>query len=152
MVTSTTRFGEVRYEEGDRVTLPAGMLGFPKWREYIVVQHGQGSPFRWLQSLQEPSLAFLVANPQDLVADYNPTLSDDDVGSIELTAEDPVLVYVVVTIPPGNPKAMTANLAGPIIINPKNRLGRQVIVEESRYGTKHRVLDELKSLSERAVA
>jgi len=146
----TTRFGQIEYEAEDVVTLPNGMLGFPNHHAYVLVQHKEGSPFRWLQSLEEPSLAFLVANPNDILSDYNPTVTDQDARVLALTAQDPVVVYVVVTIPAGNPHAMTVNLAGPIIINPANRLARQIIVEDSFYGTKHSVVDEMSTLAQPA--
>ena len=144
MVTSTTRFGEVSYEEDDCIHVVDGMLGFPDQRRYVLIQHREGSPFRWLQSLDDPGLAFLVVSPGDLFANYGPSVPDEHTGCIGLTAEDPILVYVVVTIPPGNPQDMTVNLAGPIIINPRNRMARQVVVDDVCYGTKHRVIGEAK--------
>ena len=57
-----------------------------------------------------------------------------------------LLVFVIVTIP-RNPSDMTANLQGPVIINPRTRKGRQVISQSDRYGVRHRILDEIKKKS-----
>lgn len=150
MVANTTRFGEIQYEAEDIIEIVGGMVGIPGMTRFVLAQHKEGSPFRWMQSLDEPSLAFLVVNPGDITADYAPTIGDKDAESLSLTANDPLLVYLVVTIPPGNPEGMTVNLAGPIIINPANNMGRQVIVEDSFYGTKHSVLEQMKTLAQPA--
>ena len=144
MVTSTTRFGEVSYEEDDCIHVVDGMLGFPEHQRYVLVQHREGSPFRWLQSLDDAALAFLLVSPAELLTDYGPTVPEDQTKALALSADDPILVYVVVTIPPGNPQDMTVNLSGPIIINPRNRMARQVVVDDVCYVTKHRVIGEAK--------
>jgi flagellar assembly factor FliW len=145
MIVKTTRFGEINLEEEDRITLADGMLGFPDFREYVLIQHREGSPFRWLQSLNEPSLAFLVVPPAQILNDYSPTIAEEEAAAIGVGADSPLLTFVVVTIPKGNPHGMTVNLAGPIIINPENRFGRQIVVENTCYGTKHSVLEGLQT-------
>ncbi|GMV36423.1 MAG: hypothetical protein AMXMBFR61_09310 [Fimbriimonadales bacterium] len=150
MVAVTSRFGSIEYQEEDVLTFAEGPYGFPDLRRFVILEHKPGSPFRWLQSLDEPGIAFLIISPTQLFPDYAPSISEESAKSISLTASDPVLVNVVVTIPQGNPEAMTANLAGPIIINPKTREARQIIVEEGQYGTKHSIMDALSALAETA--
>ena len=150
MVATTSRFGSIEYQDEDVLTFVEGPYGFPDLRRFVILEHKPGSPFRWLQSLDEPGIAFLVISPSHLFPDYAPSISEERARSISLTASDPILVNVVVTIPQGNPEAMTANLAGPIIINPKTREARQIIVEEGQYGTKHSIMDALNALAEAA--
>jgi flagellar assembly factor FliW len=54
-----------------------------------------------------------------------------------------VLIFSIITVPPQNPQMMTANLLGPIVINGCTRRGKQVIVQDEEYTTRHRVVDEL---------
>jgi len=133
----TARFGLVAFDDLDVVTLPEGLLGFPECRRFLVLLHKEGSRFRWLQSLEDPRLAFLVVDPGEYFADYAPALDDADAADLGLSVETPRLVYTIVTIPQGRPEAMTVNLAGPIVINLETRFGRQVVVEDPAYGIKH---------------
>ncbi len=127
----TTRFGQVEVDPGQVVTLPQGMVGFPLQTKYIFIQHRDDSPLHWLQSLERPDLAFVVVNP--LIFDQQYQLSLGSAESKLLQVEDPnqVQVWVVVTIPPGHPEKMTANLRAPVVINLATRLGAQVIMENS---------------------
>ncbi len=121
--------------------MPDGLLGFPDFTRYLILQHRDGSPFRWLQCLDEPTLAFLIVDPSHYVSEYAPTLSDEAQASLELDAESPVLVYTIVTIPRGMPEKMTINLAGPIVINGANRKASQLVIDDPQYSVRHSVFD-----------
>ncbi|MDD3500922.1 MAG: flagellar assembly protein FliW, partial [Candidatus Cloacimonetes bacterium] len=55
--------------------------------------------------------------------------------------EEDALVLVIVTVPK-DPAKMTANLKGPILINTKNRLAKQLVIDNNDYSIKYRLLDE----------
>ncbi|HRF59093.1 MAG TPA: flagellar assembly protein FliW [Fimbriimonadaceae bacterium] len=135
------RFGAIPFTEEDVVSMPDGLLGFPDFTRYLILQHRDGSPFRWLQCLDEPTLAFLIVDPSHYVSEYAPTLSDEAQASLELDAESPVLVYTIVTIPRGMPEKMTINLAGPIVINGANRKASQLVIDDPQYSVRHSVFD-----------
>jgi flagellar assembly factor FliW len=61
---------------------------------------------------------------------------------MEWRQEDPkdIKVLVILTIPPGRPRDLTANLMAPLVINLRTRLGHQVVVDKAGYSTKHPVL------------
>lgn len=139
----STRFGKIEVDEEAIITFSQGLFGFENYRQFVVLCLDEKSPFRWLQSLEEPSLAFVVIEPRHFMPDYAPTISDVDAEALALSADTPVLTFVIVTIPPGKPEEMTANLMGPIIINAVTRQARQVIVEDDCYSTKHSILQEL---------
>ncbi len=139
----TTRFGTLEVERDLVITFPEGMIGFEKMRRFAVLHSDLQSAFRWLQSLDEPSLAFPVLSPGIFRSGYSPTIPDSDARFLGLDHSTPALVFVVVTIPHGNPREMTANLLGPLVINPLTRRGKQVIVQDEGYTTRHRVMDEL---------
>lgn len=133
----TARFGAVDFDDLDILTLEDGLLGFPQCRRFIVICHKEGSRFRWLQSLDDPQLAFLVVDPGEFFADYAPEMDDAEAIRLALAEQTPRLVYTIVTIPRGQPEAMTVNLAGPIVINLETRSGKQIVVEDPAYGIKH---------------
>lgn len=139
----TTRFGRIEVDEEAVITFSQGLFGFEGYRQFVVLSTDEASPFRWLQSLEEPSLAFVVIEPRHFMPSYAPTISDIDAQALGLDADTACLTFVVVTIPQGKPEEMTANLMGPIIVNPETRMARQVIVEDDCYSTKHGILQEL---------
>ncbi len=139
----STRFGTIEVDEEAVITFSQGLFGFESYRRFVVLCIDEKSPFRWLQSMEEPGLAFVVIEPRHFMPDYAPTISDADAEALGIGADTPYLVFAVVTIPPGKPEEMTANLMGPIIVNAATRMARQVIVEDDCYSTKHVILQEL---------
>jgi flagellar assembly factor FliW len=124
-----TRFGALDYCESDVIAFVGGLIGFPTLGSFVVISHRENSPFRWLQSLDEPSLAFLTVDPSAYVQGYEPEISDDDAQALQLDTPKPTLILVTVSIPGGNVGAMTINLAAPIVINLQDRLARQVVLD-----------------------
>jgi flagellar assembly factor FliW len=152
MTLTTSRFGTIEYTDEDILTLKDGPLGFPGQEKYVVVSHKDGSVFRWLQSVDDPGLAFLVLDPGVFRPDYSPEMPTDVATELELTEQTPRIVYAIVSIPPGNPEGMTANLAGPIVVNAETRFARQVVVHDPEWHTKHPLTEALPSASEKAAA
>lgn len=144
----TTRFGDLEVEEDIIIYLPEGVIGFEQWQRYVVVRHDDSTSFRWLQALDHPAVAFPILEPREFRPDYAPTISNSDAKTLHITEDTPVLMFAVVTVPPGNPDAMTANLLGPIIINGFTHQGKQVIVQDEGYHTRHKVVDELRRASQ----
>ncbi len=141
----TARFGLVPYTPQDVVTFHEGLLGFPHLRDFVLLNHADDSPFRWLQSVEEGETAFLVVDPAVYVADYAPEMPARDANAIEVGTDTPTLVYTIVTIPRGRPADMTINLAGPIVINAALGKAVQVVVEGDAYPIRHRVFQESES-------
>lgn len=139
MHITTTRFGTIEIEEARLVEIPAGLLGFEAYPQFGVLDHTPGSPFRWLQSTTEPSLAFVVIDPFEFFLDYDFAISDVDEEQLDLRSPEDVEVLALVTI---SPQDITANLVGPLVINRRNRQARQLVLSEPRYGTRHSLLSK----------
>ncbi len=146
MQIQTTRFGTIEYGDEDTLIVRDGLLGFPNCAHFLVLNHKEGSAFRWLQSVEDPDVAFLAIDPAQFTSEYAPQLPSAAAEALELTDDTPRLVYALVSIPPGLPGEMTANLAGPLVINAEKRLAAQVVVEDSRWSTRHRILDEMRAI------
>ncbi len=138
----TARFGKVEFTTEDVVTFRGGLLGFPKNECFIVIQHKEGSPFCWLQSVESGDLAFLVVDPGHYVTEYAPEMPEQVAADLQLSEETPRLVYTIVTIPKGKPDDLTLNLAGPLLINAESRVAQQVVVEDHRYPIRYKVFAE----------
>lgn len=140
----TTRFGEIEVEEKDVLTMPSGIIGFPDLNRYILIDHDKkDSPFKWLQSLDDGAIAFVVINPLLFKPDYTVEVSEAEVSDLAMEQEEDAVISVIVTMP-SNPANMTANLKAPLVFNLKNRMGKQIILNTSQYTTRHNIMEEVK--------
>jgi len=134
---NTTRFGLVEIDENLIITLPEGILGFEDARRYIILDHfDKESPFKWLQSIEDPSLAFVITDPLIFVPEYKVKIAKREMSSIELSDEVKALTIVIVNIKRDHSE-ITINLQGPVVINPEKRLAKQVVIKESEYSFRH---------------
>ena len=142
----TTRFKTIEVDENDVITLPSGLVGFPELKQYVLLDHDENSPFKWLQSLDDGAIAFVLINPLLFRPDFTVEVNEAEVVDLGLDNEEDAVISVIITMP-SDPQKMTANLKAPLVFNLKNRKGRQVILNNSEYTTKHLILDEVKSRS-----
>lgn len=132
MIVNTTRFGVIEVNEDSLVTLPEGMIGFEQYRSYVLIEHRPESLFRWLQSTEQPDLAFLVIDPSDFFTDYIVDLPDWDAESLGLS--DPLEAVVLTTAAVDTEGGrITTNLLAPIVINGTTRIARQVALDHPPY-------------------
>ena len=141
-VVNTTRFGDIQVEEERIITFVEPIFGFEKSLRYVILDHAENSPFKWLQSIEDPELAFVVTNPVFFGLEYEFELPDETVNKLALSAAEDALVLTIVNIPASDPSKMTANLLGPIIIHQGNRKAMQVVLNESRFSTKTRLIPD----------
>lgn len=133
MMLPNTRFGMVEFDDADILHFEGGLVGLPDLERFILFQAKPGSPFSWLQSLDDPAMAFLVAEPSRYVPDY-----ERDVAR-RLPGISDAVVLATATVPPGKPRETTLNLSGPIVLDPKTRQGRQMVLDDAAYTTRYRV-------------
>lgn len=147
MKIETLQFGEIDIDEKDIISFNEGLLAFEEYKKFIIIDNfDEELPFKTLQSLNEPELSFIIMNPFVFRKDYDFTLSESNIEKLKLESEDDVLVYSLVVIPQEITK-MTANLSGPIIINNKTKLAKQIILDNKKYKTKHYIIEEMNNMS-----
>jgi flagellar assembly factor FliW len=133
----TTRFGHVEIDEGLIITLPEGILGFEDFKRYIILDHfDKESPFKWFQSIDDPSLAFVITDPLIFVPDYKAKIHKEELKGIELSDAYTALIVVIVNIKRDHSE-ITINLQGPLVINPEKKLAKQVIIRTDDYVVRH---------------
>lgn len=143
MYTESTRLGKIEYMETDKIVFPDGLPGFADETDFVLLpQHD--SPFAFLQSLREPDLTFLLVDPFAFYPDYQFELHDNMAAKLMLNETNPPQVWCVVTVPQ-QAANMTANLLAPIIINRKDNMACQYVIESSKYTTRHRLFPESNS-------
>jgi flagellar assembly factor FliW len=138
------RAGTVEVPETDVLEMSAPIPGFPAARKYCVIptRTDEPTPFLWLQSVDEPKVAFIAVNPFDFFPDYDIELPRPDQEELDIREAEDVSLLALVSIPPGRPQDITANLVAPVVINTRASRARQVILYDSEYGTRHRLLPD----------
>jgi flagellar assembly factor FliW len=120
------------------LVFPDGLVGCPDWRRFVLlVDAEEDLPVATLASLDDAAIQLMVTDPRLIDPAYGVALTDQDRGWLELSAETEPIVYCTVSL--STDGEITANLLGPLVINPTNRRGRQLVLAESAYSTRHRV-------------
>ena len=139
MKISTTRFGDIEVDDSNVITVLGGIIGFENYYRFVILDFLKDSQFRWLQSLNDPEVAFVICDPWYFFKDYNFELSDENQNELEIESLDDIIAVAISTIPADITKT-TLNLISPIIINLKKMIGKQVILYNSSYSTNHRIV------------
>jgi len=132
--------GVISYHEDEVITFPLGLLGFLKFKQYLLWQKSESDPMVWMVSVENPELTFPLLDPKHFCPDYNPNITKRDLN--ELSAENPqsLRMYSIVTVQQ-DARTATANLSGPILVNRERKIGKQLVLLDDRYSTKHRILN-----------
>jgi flagellar assembly factor FliW len=141
------KLGDIEVDETKVLTFPHGLLGFDAMRRFALVDTHDSGFYFWLQSLDDPGLAFLTAVPWPFFPDYEFELPDADRDALGLVepdetsddASNPTMVLCLLTVgsaddAPGH--EITANLLGPLVINTATRVGRQVVLVDGDFTTR----------------
>ena len=142
MQIKSTRFGEFEVSEELVVQFPEGLPGFEDQKQFAFLPYTveeDNSPFAYMQSVQDPDLTLLLADPFLFFKHYSLDLNDEDAAQLGLNdSEETAGVYGVVAVPEKIDQ-MTVNLVAPIVVNWKEQKGMQIILNRSPYITKHRL-------------
>jgi len=141
MDIKTKSLGTVNIDNKPKVQFLTGLFGFEKEKNYVLLE-SEYSPFLWLQSIENETLAFLVVDPFTFFNDYEIDLDDEIVEELEIKNPSEVMVLTIITIPPDG-KPITANLQGPLVFNKTNDKAKQVILDNPQWTTKHSLHDAM---------
>lgn len=137
MQIESTRFGSFDVEASRLLDFEEALLGFPSSSTYAVVEV-EDSPYLWLQSADEPEVAFLATSPFLFFPTYDLELSQSDQRSLGIDDPSQVDVLALLTVHRvvDEPVDITANLLGPIVVNVETRKARQLVLETTEYTTR----------------
>ncbi|GAB7078988.1 flagellar assembly protein FliW [Megalodesulfovibrio paquesii] len=131
-----TRLGERTITPEKVLTFPKGLVGMEGRHEFVLLQLRDDSPFLILQSLEDPRVGLLVADPYSFLDEYEIKVGEAEQALLQLKDVAEMAVLVTVSIPPGAPEKTALHLAGPILVNHAARLGLQVPQPDSKYPAK----------------
>jgi flagellar assembly factor FliW len=131
-----TKFEEtVEIKVSDILNFEQGLPGFEEEKQFVLIPM-EGTPFSILQSLETTDLAFVTADPFVFFKEYDFKLLDSVQEQLHIDKSSDVFVQVIVTVSEPFDKS-TVNLQAPIIINQKNNAGKQVVLTDGKYQTRH---------------
>ncbi len=143
MELKTTRFGRLEtleIPEESVLEFPHGLPGFESHKSFALIEDANYMPFRWLQSLGDPDVAFMVIDPALVVGTYDVDVVELDVECLELVeGNDPDVMCILVM--PDDFRSATVNLKAPIVVNRPRQRGKQVILTDERYPLRFRAFN-----------
>jgi len=125
MIVRSTRFGDIPINQDQVYHLESGIIGFPDKREYTLVEDNRKREnFYWLQSLDDPSLAFYVLEgTRFLEQSYKDTILNSPHFN-EIVDISDLQVFLILNVVNDD---ITVNLIAPVVFNCKNNRGCQFI-------------------------
>lgn len=145
MTVQTFRFGPIEVPATKVITMARPILGFEHLEQFCLIEIDDLLPFLWLQSTDDESVAFLVVNPQLIQPTYRIEINRNEIAELKVARPEDVETYVIVTIP-DDPQQISANMQGPLLINTETQLAKQLVLVNSQYKIKHRLLDPVDSI------
>jgi len=136
MKVNTSRFGELEVTENLIVRMTKPVLGFEQLKRYVIVETPDFEPFKWFQSVDDPQVAFVIVNPLLFFPDYTIEVNPREIDELRVDNVRDINTYAIVTIPQEYTR-MTANLQGPILVNTRTNLAKQLVLVNSTYRIKH---------------
>lgn len=118
------------------IAFPSGMPGFEKCTRFQLFHEEKDQPMvYWLQSLDEPDVAFSVIDPTAFGLNYQMTLSDEETKLLDAKDANEIAVMMVLYNPMfeegGKLKqssGVSANINGPMLINVRSKRGMQKVI------------------------
>jgi len=134
MEVRTTRFGTLQIADDRIIEFPKGLLGFAACTRFCLLEPGDQAAFFWLQSLEDPGLAFVVTDPSLFVPEFSVPIRPEQMVELKLGRLDDAQVFVIVN---KIDQQLTGNLQGPLVVNTLTRTGEQMVLAEKRWTTRH---------------
>jgi flagellar assembly factor FliW len=128
--------GEIVIQQEDVITFPKGIPAFEDEKEFIILRLQEGTAFSILQSIKTSNLAFVIAEVFSLFPNYDIELSQNAIETLELEDVKETLVYSIITVKEPFHQS-TANLQAPVILNTVKKIGKQVVLNQTNYKTRH---------------
>lgn len=139
MKIQTKFLGEVEIQQSEIITFKNGLPGFQEYTKYILLGLDADLPIALLQSIEDEKIGFVVGFPFAFKPDYAFDLSEEDKEQLQIEEESEVATYTVITLKE-NFVDSTINLLAPIIINTKQKLGKQIVLQDSeKYPLRYQI-------------
>jgi flagellar assembly factor FliW len=145
---NTLRFGVVKVPDDKLITMERPILGFEQMTSFCLIDVPELAPFLWLQSTDDPAVAFLVVNPCVFYPSYRIEINPKEIAELRVAKPQNIETYVIVSLA-DDPGQISVNLQGPILINTENSLAKQLVLVNSQYQVRHFLYEALEGATKR---
>lgn len=128
----TTRFGEISVPENKVIRFVQGMPGFERLRKFIILDHDEQGTFRWMQSAEDPGVAFLLTDPNAFKPDYSVPLKKSEMEKLGAESAGTLVTLVMVCVA-RDARELSLNLKGPVVFNAENMKAVQCVIDRDDY-------------------
>ena len=126
-----SRFGEIEYDPGNTLLFPEGLVGFEDLQKFVVMPNEKEGPLFWIQSVEDPQIAFILTDPTSFYFDYKVVPDGREREKLGIDENGECLIVSVVSVSPE--REITLNLAAPILFAPETNRALQVILEGTNF-------------------
>ncbi|MDP4145954.1 MAG: flagellar assembly protein FliW [Bacillota bacterium] len=141
MILNTKFHGTHEYKDEDIITFKKGIPGFEDLQKFIIFPLEENDVFNVLHSIEDEAIGLIVFSPFEIFNDYNVELKEDTLEDLKIEKEEDVLILNTISLN-SSVKKITTNLKAPIVVNIRQRLGEQIILEDEKYLIKHPLFKE----------
>ncbi|WP_434303305.1 flagellar assembly protein FliW [Clostridium botulinum] len=141
MNLNTKYHGCIEYEEKDVIYFEKGIPGFEELNKFIIFPVEDNDVFSVFHSIEKEDMGIIVTSPFSIEKDYEIQLEEEQIKNLKLQDEKDTLILNTVTLSSDMDK-ITANLRAPIVINIKEKIGEQIIINSDKYKVKHPLFKE----------
>lgn len=135
MEIKSSIFGEQIIDPSTVISFPKGIPGFEDQTRFKLFHQEGGNPLIfWLQSLDDESLIFSVAQPSTFNINYSFVLSDEEEAILEVENPSDIFILIILQKDESDQPTIKGSIRSPLIINPEKRIGLQKVfaqVEQS---------------------
>ena len=121
----TSRFGDLEVEDTRTIQFPEGIPAFSALKRYVLMDY-KDTPLKWLQSIDNPDVAFIVAAPETVTAGYQVNVDEPVRRLLDLEQNEDLAVLLILRVEAGK---LIPNLKAPLLLNPASMKGMQLLPE-----------------------
>lgn len=126
----------------NELILPQGIIGFGEYRRAELLYLPDHLPFLWMKLHGPDTLHFIVIEPGGIIPGYVPEIFDEDAMNLDIQNPGEAMILNIVTLQRQNPVEATVNLVGPLVVNRRTRIGRQLVISNySRFSAHHALVE-----------
>jgi flagellar assembly factor FliW len=127
----------------NEIILPQGIIGFAEYKRAELLYLPDHLPFLWMKLKGPETLQFIVIEPGGIIPGYSPEIFDEDALQLDIRDASEAMVLNIVTMLRQTPVDATVNLIGPIVVNRRTCIGRQLVISNySRYSAHHALVED----------
>ncbi len=141
MLIHTKDYDFVTVKDEDIIDFPEGVYAFENSKRFVVLDTNSNAGIMQLQSVQAQTPRFIILDPFMFLEDYAPIVPEEAMKKLKADSLEQLNFFVIAVIPE-NIGLTTVNLKSPVVINFKERLGMQVMLDNPEYSVRFCLFDQ----------